>query len=101
MKFPRREFLKTGAGSLALLATVGCDKLPHELKTLFALQPNQAGPFQPPTADQIDPISHVLNRAVFGGRPGDYQRIRKLGSTPEAAAAAYLEEQLTPEKLED
>lgn len=99
MSLSRRTFLKVG-GSAALLATTGCDQLPRELRLLAGATP-EVGPFQPPATAEIDPIAHVLNRAAFGARPGDYERIRKLASTPEAAAQAYLEEQLQPERITD
>jgi uncharacterized protein (DUF1800 family) len=59
------------------------------------------GAFQASTSKIIDPITHALNRVAFGARPGDYERIRKLAAIPEDAAAAYLEEQLAPEKIND
>jgi uncharacterized protein (DUF1800 family) len=101
MKLPRRQFLKAGAGSVALLAATGCDQLPRELRGLIALEPKPSGPFQPPSGKEIDPIAHALNRVAFGPRPGDYARIQELAKTPEAAAAAYIEEQLDPEKIDD
>ena len=100
MNFSRRKFLKVGGSSAALLATVGCDQLPRELRALYR-SPNSNGPFQPPTAEDIDPVTHVMNRAAFGPRPGDYARVSKLAPTPEQAAAAYLEQQLNPEKIDD
>src|SRR5262245_58264939 len=100
MSFSRRKFLKVGGSTAALLATVGCDQLPRELTILYAQQP-PLGPFQPPSAEQIDPVTHALNRMAFGPRPGDYERVSKLASTPEQAAAAYLEEQLNPEQIAD
>jgi len=101
MKFPRRRFLKASASSVALLATTGCDQLPRELRALFSPQAKPTGPFQAPASDAIDPITHALNRAAFGARPGDYERIRKLANTPHHAAGAYLEEQLSPGKIKD
>ena len=100
MNFSRRKFLKVGGSSAALLAAVGCDQLPRELRLLYSPQKN-GGPFQPPTAESIDPIIHALNRIAFGPRPGDYERARKLAPTPEQAAAAYVEQQLKPEELDD
>ncbi len=100
MNLSRRKFLKVGSSSAALLATVGCDQLPRELREFYQ-SPTSGGPFQPPTAGDIDPVSHVLNRAAFGPRPGDYTRVSKLGPTPEQAAAVYLEQQLSPRKLDD
>ena len=40
-------------------------------------------------------IVHVLNRLAFGARPGDVERVRKLG------LEQYIELQLHPEKIED
>jgi uncharacterized protein (DUF1800 family) len=100
MNLSRRKFLKVGSSSAALLATVGCDQLPRELRFLYG-QPQAGGPFQPPSAEDIDPVTHVLNRAAFGSRPGDYARVSKWGPTPEQAATAYLEQQLSPEKIDD
>lgn len=98
MNLSRRTFLRVG-GSAALLATVGCDQLPRELRALY--QPANNGPFQPPTTASVDALTHVLNRAAFGPRPGDYARVSKLGVTPDEAAAAYLEQQLNPELIDD
>lgn len=99
MTHSRRTFLKAGGSSAALLAVIGCERLPRELR--FLQDQSRSGPFQPPTATTIDPVSHVLNRAAFGPRPGDYARLRKLAPTPEQAAEAYLEEQLSPERIDD
>jgi hypothetical protein len=98
MNFSRRQFLKVGGSTAALLATVGCDQLPRELTVLYAQQP-PLEPFQPPSEEQIDPVTHVLNRVAFGPRPGDYERVLKLASTPEHAATVYIEEQLNPEQI--
>ena len=40
-------------------------------------------------------IVHVLNRIGFGARPGDVERVLKIG------IPAYIEEQLHPERLSD
>ncbi|HYO99043.1 MAG TPA: DUF1800 family protein, partial [Pyrinomonadaceae bacterium] len=40
-------------------------------------------------------IVHVLNRLGFGARPGDVERVRKIG------LERYVEQQLMPEKIED
>jgi hypothetical protein len=78
MKLARRKFLKVGASGIALMATAGCDQMPRELRQLLALVHPSGGTFQAPAADAIDPIIHALNRAGFGPRPGDYQRVRKM-----------------------
>ncbi|HEY0169644.1 MAG TPA: DUF1800 family protein, partial [Pyrinomonadaceae bacterium] len=40
-------------------------------------------------------VVHVLNRLGFGARPGDVERVRKLG------VEAYIEQQLNPSKVDD
>src|SRR5256885_4724467 len=40
-------------------------------------------------------IVHVLNRLGFGPRPGDVERVRTAG------VAAYIEQQLHPERIPD
>jgi uncharacterized protein (DUF1800 family) len=44
---------------------------------------------------ETDKIVHLLNRAAYGPRPGDVERVRKLGLT------GYIEQQLYPEVLDD
>jgi uncharacterized protein (DUF1800 family) len=92
MHLTRRNFLKVGGGGAALLAAVGCDQLPRELRVLYQ-SPKAVGPFQPPASADIDSVAHVLNRVAFGARPGDYERVRQLGKSAEEAAAAYIEDE--------
>ncbi|MET0624424.1 MAG: DUF1800 domain-containing protein [Pyrinomonadaceae bacterium] len=40
-------------------------------------------------------VVHVLNRLGFGARPGDVERVRRLG------VEAYVEQQLNPSKVDD
>ena len=40
-------------------------------------------------------IVHVLNRLAFGARPGDIERVRKMG------LENYIEQQLNPSKIDD
>src|SRR5581483_1802083 len=40
-------------------------------------------------------IIHLLNRATFGPRPGDVERVRQIG------LARFLDEQLHPETIDD
>ena len=99
MNHSRRTFLKVGGSSTALLAVLGCEQLPRELR--FLQGQTNGGPFQPPLAETIDPFVHALNRVAFGPRPGDYARFKKFGQTPALAADAYIEEQLNPEHIAD
>lgn len=101
MKLPRRKFLQAGASGLALLATTGCDQMPRELASLLGPRAREKGPFQPPATATIDPIVQTLNRVSFGLRPGDYQRVKKLGTDADEAIQLHLEQQLNPESIED
>jgi uncharacterized protein (DUF1800 family) len=101
MNFTRRKFLRAGGAAAALAATAGCGDWRNPAQGLAAAVGFGPGPFQPPSADAIDPVAHALNRLSFGARPGDYERVRRLGATPGEAARAYIEEQLAPEKIED
>jgi uncharacterized protein (DUF1800 family) len=40
-------------------------------------------------------VVHVLNRLAFGARPGDVERVRRMG------VEAYVEQQLNPSKIDD
>jgi len=40
-------------------------------------------------------VTHLLNRTAFGARPGDLERVQKIG------AEKYLEEQLHPPRVDD
>ena len=46
-------------------------------------------------ATETDKIVHLLNRAGYGPRPGDVERVRQEG------VAKYIEEQLRPEYIDD
>jgi uncharacterized protein (DUF1800 family) len=73
------KFLTRSA--VALLAAV----------TLTAAKPTSAVPARP----NDKTILHVLNRAGFGARPGDVERVRQIG------LAAYIEQQLNPQRVAD
>ena len=99
MSLSRRSFIRAGSAA-TVAAAAGCGRAPSDL--LPFLKPGVPdGPFQPPQASVIDLVSHHINRLSFGPRPGDYARIRKLGATEAEAAAAYIEEQLHPERISD
>jgi uncharacterized protein (DUF1800 family) len=48
-----------------------------------------------PEKPDVRTVTHVLNRIAFGPRPGDVERVQAMG------LAAYIEEQLHPERLAD
>jgi uncharacterized protein (DUF1800 family) len=78
MDLSRRQFL-VGAGATALLAGLDLGSPP------------------PARADigLSDPALHLLNRLSYGVRPADLRRAQSLG------LAAYVDEQLSPERLRD
>jgi uncharacterized protein (DUF1800 family) len=50
----------------------------------------------PKSVPDSDPVvAHVLNRIAFGARPGDVERVQKLG------LKRYIDEQLHPERIAD
>src|SRR6516162_5399017 len=59
--------------------------------TLAASSPKSAVPANPDDKT----ILHVLNRIGFGARPGDIDRVRQIG------LAAYIDQQLHPERIPD
>jgi len=95
MSLSRRHFLALGAGALA-----GCGR-PAEMRDGLRrwmghpTAPPLTGPLTAPTAPALDLAAHFLHRLTFGAAPGDHARITALGP------AAFLEEQLTPEQLDD
>src|SRR5215471_3629792 len=58
---------------------------------LAASAPKSAVPANPDDKT----ILHVLNRIGFGARPGDVERVRQIG------LAAYIDQQLHPERIAD
>lgn len=99
MQITRREFLKDMTFAAALVGlpdwATQLDEDPFNAPTLMPttsypwtfIPPNEIGPG--------NPIITTLNRIAFGPRPGDFERVQKMG------VDAYIEEQLTPEKIDD
>jgi len=70
------------------------------LVTAFTLAPQwRVGAQKPDSAVPSDPdaqtILHVLNRVGYGPKPGDIEHVRTIG------LAAYIDQQLHPEKIAD
>src|SRR5437764_6143887 len=83
----RKQFLLSSAA----FTLTGCADLRPHLRTL---EP-ETGPFRTPVSDSVDLASHLLSRLTFGPRGGDYARVAQLG------ANGFIEEQLTPESIDD
>jgi len=98
----RRDCLKRGGLAAAALAVSGCAPVGRPLDLAGGL--SQPAPPErwtgdagtEPTARRAEAAAwRTLNRAGFGPRPGDLQRVREIGLD------AYLEEQLAPERVEE
>jgi uncharacterized protein (DUF1800 family) len=61
---------------------------------LFFLSASPVSPAPWKASDEQE-IKHVLNRLGFGARPGDIERVQKLG------VREYIEQQLHPERIND
>lgn len=92
MSLSRREFLRL-SGLTAVLTTatacsaVGQELARQELPEMLTLPPADTA--------VVNPILRFLNRAGYGPKPGDLARVTAMG------LAAYLEEQLHPDEIED
>jgi uncharacterized protein (DUF1800 family) len=98
-KTSRREFIITGAAAIAFSATIfraaqGLLKEGGQYLGLNLTRPIDRPPLAP-ASTTIDPVAHALNRLTFGPIAGDYERVSKMG------VAAFIEEQLEPEKIDD
>lgn len=80
----------------ALFSMAGCERI----EKMFLLGP-QPGPVVPPSGKGIDLISHALNRLSFGPDPSEYARVKEMGASEEEAVAAYVDEQLDPDSIDD
>jgi len=100
-RLTRRSFFRL-AGGAGALTLASCGRL-KELASLLPIgpRPDELVPFIPPAGTGIDFITHALNRLSWGVAPGEYQRVAALAATPEDALRCYVEEQLSPEKIED
>ncbi|HKY04973.1 MAG TPA: DUF1800 domain-containing protein [Blastocatellia bacterium] len=72
----------------SVIALVVCSSL-----ALGSVGPTSAGGARKLTEDQK--IIHVLNRLGYGPRPGDVERVRRIG------LERYIEQQLNPSKIDD
>ena len=101
-KTSRREFVVTGAAAVAFSAALfkGAQGWFSELGQYagIGLARPLGGVLTAPSAQQIDPVSHALNRLTFGAGPGDHARISAMGAT---GVQAFIEQQLAPEKMDD
>lgn len=106
MNLTRRNFLRLGGLTAVAAGTAGCSAVGRELvqrelpealwvPTAVPGTPSltQTAPNLPTLA--VNPVRRLLNRAGYGPTPGEVARAEQLG------LAAYLEEQLNPESIDD
>ncbi|MEO7720275.1 MAG: DUF1800 domain-containing protein [Capsulimonas sp.] len=92
MSLTRRKLLCVGAAALGAAALTGCESLENH----FAKPPPPGVDALPPgPSGKVSEAARLLNRAAFGPRPGDIAYVERIG------AAAYLEEQLKPDSIEE
>ncbi|MEM7111416.1 MAG: DUF1800 domain-containing protein [Chloroflexota bacterium] len=105
MSLSRRDFLRLGGLTAVTATATACsaagrfvaeNELPETLLVPEpTLIPSPIDDAIVQSAPAVDPILRVLNRAGYGPRPGDIERVRQMG------LAAYVEEQLQPAAIED
>ncbi|MBL8740556.1 MAG: DUF1800 domain-containing protein, partial [Myxococcales bacterium] len=86
----RRHLLLSAAATAPL---AGCDRALSWLSDSFG--GGIPSSFEPPSAAVVDPIEHLLSRTSFGPRPGDRERVARMGRD------AYIAEQLEPAAIDD
>ncbi len=93
MRLTRRKWLKTAAVTGGAFTLGGCERVISRLTVdLGQTIPDRIGVA---AGAEIDPAFHLLSRAAYGPWPGDLDRVRVLG------AEAWIEEQLSAEKIDD
>ncbi len=100
----RRDFLKLTGLTAAASALAACapDQPPSVLPTAPQATYAPAEPILPVPPENLPDLSIIaLNRLAFGPRPGDLEAFRSLGATDEERLAAYMEQQLYPESIDD
>ena len=80
--------------SLGLDPSAFANAAPLTADKSFKLDPALKGlPITDMTADEA--ITHALNRLAYGPRPGDIERIKKMG------LSKWIDQQLNPSSVED
>jgi len=86
MRLTRTQFLGLSAAAAGTVSLSGCAALVQRYATPEV--PDRVG-----EADADPVVWRVLNRAMFGPRPGDVERVAGVG------VDAFIEEQLAPERI--
>lgn len=90
MKLTRGQFVGLATATVGGLGLSGCGEAIRHLSA-----PELPENLGATDIAASDPVWRVLNRAAFGPRPGDVERVRQMGVN------AYIEEQLAPERIEE
>jgi uncharacterized protein (DUF1800 family) len=90
MKLTRGQFIGMTAAAVGGASLTGCAEVARRVSTPEL--PKRIGQAE---AAAADPAWRLLNRAAFGPRPGDLERVREMG------VDVWLEEQLSPETIEE
>lgn len=90
MRLTRSQFIGLSAAGVGAVSLTGCMEVARRVSS--PALPERLGQAE---AGPGDPAWRVLNRMAFGPRPGDLERVRRIG------VDAYVEEQLAPERIEE
>ncbi len=90
----RKVFAWALTGVMALSPLATAQEMSPKTKPSKA-KPVAAKPLPTKPLSEDQKVAHLLERATFGARPGDVERVKKLGWQK------FLDEQLAPERLDD
>lgn len=95
MTFSRRNFLRVGSLTAVSLSATGCSVAGRQLAQRQLPDELVIPTSEMTTVVSTTPIRRILNRAGYGPKPGDIADVQAMG------LAAYLEEQLHPQQIDD
>ena len=86
------EFRSKRSTARRSLAAFALTAVAVAVALVLVVRPGHASAATPDTGGDAM-VAHVLNRVAFGPRPGDVERVRRVG------VDAYIDEQLHPERI--
>ena len=108
MAVSRRRFLNTSTAIGAAAAAASLVEAPAEqaqaalTQTATRWRDAMASPDSVVTTSSLPSYAIIaLNRMGYGPRPGDTAAFAALGATPDAQLQAYVDQQLSPDTLDD
>ena len=90
------RWLTLGASTLAIaggFSLIAAQSIAADQQKSAARTFDKAGDKAPMQVGDDAGVAHVLNRVAFGPRPGDVERVKRIGID------AYIDEQLHPERI--